>query len=38
MGRALLIFRWDIAKFAGSKRVLAYMVRVLKELIIQRLF
>jgi glycosyltransferase involved in cell wall biosynthesis len=32
MGRALLIFRWDIAKFAGSERVFAYMVRVLKEL------
>ena len=32
MGRALLISRWVIEKFAGSERVLAYMVKALKEL------
>jgi glycosyltransferase involved in cell wall biosynthesis len=32
MGRALLITRWVIEKFAGSERVLAHMVKALKEL------
>jgi len=32
MNKALLIFRWDINTWAGSERVLAYMVRALKEL------